>query len=165
MPIKLNIDKFNSEKNGCECSLHFSKNLKEIEKKLGAYNFRDATVLPEWTFSSKNQHFVAKVGFYRDGVFFSKVLRYPKNIKIETLTEFNNFCIKVIAVLCDKGFILSDADVVEVVRCKDCEYSGKTSEDEEDYYCQNKYGLNGYICDVSYCCNGKRKEGEQDEKV
>lgn len=57
------------------------------------------------------------------------------------------------------------ADVVEVVRCKDCEYSGKTSEDEEDYYCQNKYGLNGYICDVSYCCNGKRKEGEQDEEV
>lgn len=53
------------------------------------------------------------------------------------------------------------ADATKVVRCKDCEYSGKTSEDEQDYYCQNKYGLNGYICDASYCCNGKRKEGAE----
>ena len=51
-----------------------------------------------------------------------------------------------------------DIDAVEVVRCKECEYSGKTSDDEE-YYCQNKHGLNGYICDVSFCSNGKRKEG------
>ena len=58
------------------------------------------------------------------------------------------------------SIVSTTADVVEVVRCKDCEYNGKISEDEEDYYCQNKHGLNGYICDSSYCCNGKRKEGE-----
>ena len=57
---------------------------------------------------------------------------------------------------------ISTTDVVEVVRCKDCKYNGKISENEEDYYCQNKHGLNGYICDASYCCNGKKKEGVEE---
>lgn len=110
MPIKLNINKFHSEMNGHTCSYYFSENLKAIEKKLGAYTRRDEVDLPEWTFSSKHQHFVAKVGFDSNGVFFSKVLRCPKNIKIETLTDFNNYCIKVITVFLEMGFILSESE-------------------------------------------------------
>lgn len=47
------------------------------------------------------------------------------------------------------------ADVVEVVRCKDCmhfcEIIGVTS------YCSNRYGLNGKIHCDDFCSYGERK--------
>lgn len=50
---------------------------------------------------------------------------------------------------------LPAADVVEVVRCKDCmhfcEIIGVTS------YCSNRYGLNGKIHCDDFCSYGERK--------
>ena len=49
------------------------------------------------------------------------------------------------------------ADVVEVVRCKDCEYGRE--EDHNTYSCANfPDGIGGYISGECFCSYGERKE-------
>lgn len=53
------------------------------------------------------------------------------------------------------------ADVVDVVRCKDCIYAEETKEREHDpdalLVCQNKMGTGGYVADMDYCSYGERE--------
>ena len=49
------------------------------------------------------------------------------------------------------------ADVVNVVRCKDCEYGRE--EDHNTYSCANfPDGIGGYISGECFCSYGERKE-------
>ena len=52
---------------------------------------------------------------------------------------------------------LNKANLVEVVRCKDCEYG---SDEGGGYYCCTAYpdGIGGYIRGESFCSYGERKE-------
>ena len=52
---------------------------------------------------------------------------------------------------------IPSADVVEVVRCKDCEYGRE--EDHNTYSCANfPDGIGGYISGECFCSYGERKE-------
>lgn len=58
---------------------------------------------------------------------------------------------------------LPATDVVEVVRCKDCEYfadaNGKDSGKPCGYgICQNSFGIRSIICSDDFCSFGKRRE-------
>ena len=61
----------------------------------------------------------------------------------------------------DVGDILAApaADVVEVVRCRDCKYRRKN--DENEPYCIAKDGLSD-PWDDEFCSHGERKEQEHD---
>lgn len=50
------------------------------------------------------------------------------------------------------------ADVVEVVRCKDCKYFSKDSGGRK--YCDMLYAT---MLDTDYCAYGKRKDGAGDD--
>jgi hypothetical protein len=51
------------------------------------------------------------------------------------------------------------ADIVEVVRCKDCKHSYK-----EGYglNCSHIGGMNSYVDDNGFCSYGERKEGAEE---
>ena len=49
------------------------------------------------------------------------------------------------------------ADVVEVVRCKDCEWWEDCSVES---YCHNPYGLDNYALPDDFCSNGKRRDSD-----
>ena len=53
------------------------------------------------------------------------------------------------------------ADVVEVVRCKDCKHRHKTAFRS---YCMPVYGLKQITDLNSYCSYGERKEGAKSEQ-
>lgn len=122
MPIKLNINKFNAERNGSFRCDDYSKNLKAIKERVGDYSLIGSTYydkskglfsdyVPEWIYRGKQRSFVAKVSFDESGVFYSEIIKAPQNIKRETMIEFNNYCIQIISTLFDCGFILSESEV------------------------------------------------------
>lgn len=49
------------------------------------------------------------------------------------------------------------ADVVEVVRCKDCKYWVSPMKDDA-HYCNKKSGLVGIVAEEDFCSYGERKE-------
>lgn len=51
----------------------------------------------------------------------------------------------------------SVADVVEVVRCKDCKYCYSPMNDDA-HYCNLKHGLVGIVAEEDYCSYGERSE-------
>ena len=52
------------------------------------------------------------------------------------------------------------ADVVEVVRCRDCRYRNKVF-DFGRGDCMNPKGLKRIVYENNYCCHGKRREDER----
>lgn len=56
------------------------------------------------------------------------------------------------------------ADVVEVVRCCDCEHKQENPDTNNTCYltCNLKYGLKGTIDPTDYCSYGRRKEGAEE---
>lgn len=53
------------------------------------------------------------------------------------------------------------ADVVEVVRCKDCEYWHSPTNDDM-HYCKLRFGLQGIVAESDFCSYGKRRSGKGD---
>lgn len=53
------------------------------------------------------------------------------------------------------------ADVVEVVRCKDCKYWTRDGNGycDDESYCNNPDGLDNYAKPGDYCSYGERKDG------
>ena len=62
---------------------------------------------------------------------------------------------------------LPTADVVEVVRCCDCEHKQENPDTNNTCYltCNLKYGLKGTIDPTDYCSYGERKEGAENDKI
>lgn len=54
------------------------------------------------------------------------------------------------------------ADIVEVVRCKDCLYFKRSTSalfpQASVYICDNAYGLKGNVAESDYCSYGERRE-------
>lgn len=50
------------------------------------------------------------------------------------------------------------ADVVEVVRCKDCEYCDKSC--SYGLQCRHPDGLNSFVCETEYCSRGAKMDGK-----
>ena len=50
------------------------------------------------------------------------------------------------------------ADVVEVVRCKDCKYAEQSEADEHYYNCSNYFGCSQH--EKHYCADGERVEND-----
>lgn len=71
--------------------------------------------------------------------------------KSETMFDGQKYCTAV-----NTGHIYTApaADVVEVVRCKDCIYW--QHEEDVDFVCNRHYG---YRTSMDYCSHGERKEG------
>lgn len=57
------------------------------------------------------------------------------------------------------AMIASTADVVAVVRCKDCKYWHSPKGDDAHYCCLN-YGLQGLVAEEDYCSYGERSEND-----
>lgn len=53
-------------------------------------------------------------------------------------------------------------DAVEVVRCKDCEYSGHF---DGLLYCENSRGLAGIVSPEGFCSYGERRTNEPEKPV
>ena len=59
----------------------------------------------------------------------------------------------------DRIKTLSAADVVPVIRCKDCVYAQPLKDSKYDYLCRY---WNGHSCNQNqFCSQGKRKEDEK----
>lgn len=60
------------------------------------------------------------------------------------------------------GTMAKEADMVCVVRCKDCKYLSPFKIDNK-LCCLNKDGMLCYVQYDDYCSRGERKEGEADD--
>lgn len=60
------------------------------------------------------------------------------------------------------GESMPAADVVPVVRCKDCIWSRKVNDKEPMYRCVNicRYGCTQWLDSVDFCSYGERKDGD-----
>lgn len=52
------------------------------------------------------------------------------------------------------------ADVVEVVRCKNCQYWHSPTNDDM-HYCKLRFGLQGIVAESDFCSYGKRRSDEK----
>lgn len=90
----------------------------------------------------------------------------PEYIDVNLLGECNtcrNYVNLKCTTFCDCGESYSPAisklpiaDVVEVVRCKDCKYWFSSNNDDA-HYCKYQYGLQGLVAEEDYCSYGERK--------
>ena len=56
---------------------------------------------------------------------------------------------------------IPSADVVEVVRCKDCKYALSQRAQYGDYWCKSRKGML-YVMPDNYCSYGECKDGEKE---
>lgn len=55
---------------------------------------------------------------------------------------------------------IPSADVVEVVRCKDCNYWVRLDGDD-DHYCRLDCGLQGIVAEEDFCSYGERRDNDE----
>lgn len=87
----------------------------------------------------------------------------PKYVCASTAAEHISDCLKIpLGELVDVFAGIPAADVVPVVRCKDCIWSRKVNDKEPMYRCVNicRYGCTQWLDSVDFCSYGERKDGD-----
>lgn len=89
-----------------------------------------------------------------------KILKFP--IRIHHCDREHGSEHFVYGIECVMEYIenIPPADVVEVVRCKDCKYRFSPNNNDA-HYCNYKYGLQGLVAEEDYCSYGERRDDNE----